>query len=205
LVNELSGEELKQEIKKGAEEKAGQALTEARAKAAVILSNARAEAERIVERRTGEVTKMTEQQEGAEAAKARMECSRKVLGVRSRYVEDAFSAAEQRVGELPSKDPKRYRIILSRLFSEAIEGLGEEGPEAVVRPQDRTVAEGILKELGRRAKGCTLSEEPLKAKGGVVVRSRDGRVFFVNTFESRFLRSRDEVRAKLEAALLKEG
>jgi len=199
-----SAEGLRQEIRKAAEGKAGSTLAEAKVKADAILADARGEAKKVAERRAGEATKLLDQQQASEAAKARMDCTRKVLEIRSRYVDEAFRTAEQRIMELPSKDQRLYRVVLARLISEAVQGLEGVEPVAVVRPQDRAMAESILKDVGGQGKKFTLAPEPLNAKGGVILRSKDGKVFFVNTFESRFLGSKDDVRGQVEAALLKE-
>jgi V/A-type H+-transporting ATPase subunit E len=207
----MSGEALRQEIRKAAETKAKQILVDAKQSADKIVAEAEAEAGKVLEDRVHDLEESLKQVEKSEAAKARMESSGRILGIHSRYTEEAFREAESRVKSLPTTDPVLYRSVLTNFITEAIEEVGSVRVVAVVRPSDRALAEEILKNLagargaGGRGAQCSVSSESLDVTGGVVFHTDDKRFYFVNTFESRFLKAREEVRAKVMDALLRDG
>ena len=204
----MSGEALKQEIRKGAEERAKQVVVDAKASAEKILADAEVEAKRILDSRTRDARRRLEQVERSEAAKARMECTKRILGLQSQFIEQVFSEAESRLGRMPTSDPAEYRSVLSGLISEAAQELAGASLVAVVREEDRTLVEDILRspEDGPVAGGqlvrVSLSDEHLKSSGGVLLAAEDGRSYFVNTFESRLLRAREQLRARVTDILL---
>jgi V/A-type H+-transporting ATPase subunit E len=202
----MSGEALKLEIRKGAQDRANLVLTEAKAKADQILSEASTEAKRTLESRTQDAQRRLEQVERSEAAKARMECTRKVLGLQSKYVEQAFSEAESKLRALPTAEPARYKAALTRFIAEGSDALSGASLMVVVRDADRKLVEGILQTaVGARAERISLSSESLKSSGGIVIKTEDERGYYVNTFESRLLKAREELRAKVTDALLRSG
>jgi V/A-type H+-transporting ATPase subunit E len=204
----VSGEALKQEIRRTSEDKAKLTLTEAKAKAEQMLAEAGSEAKRILEARTQDAQRRLDQLERSEAAKARMECTRKILGLQSRYIEQAFSEAESRLNGMPTSDPARYKNALTRFMTEASQELGSASLVAIVRETDRKLMESIVRASGEDPRGAggrsriAVASEPLKSSGGIVLRTEDERGYFVNTFESRMLRAREELRAKVTDILL---
>jgi vacuolar-type H+-ATPase subunit E/Vma4 len=207
----LSGEALKEEIRKGAQDKAALVLTEARTKAEEIMAEAESESKRLLEARLQDAQRRLEQVERSEAAKARMECTRKILGLQSRYVEEAFSEAESRLNSLPTRDPAQYRSVLARLIAEASGELAGARLVAIVRESDRKLAEDIVRVIGDETDASggkpriSVSGEPLGSSGGVILRTEDEKGYFVNTLESRLLRARDELRANVTDTLLGRG
>lgn len=204
----MSGEALKQEIRKTAEERAQQALADARAKADIIIAEADQEARNIAERKVRDAKRRIEQMKRSETARARMECTKSLLNLQSQYVEEAFREAELRVTSLPASDPELYKSVLTHLVFEAFERLNRTRLIAVVRDSDRALLESILKDLNieHRADSAgvnySISSESLHASGGILIHSENMRVYYVNTFESRFLNSREGLRAKVAEALL---
>jgi len=204
----MSGEALKQQIRREAEGRAKLTLNEARAKAEQILTEADGGAKSILETRLQDAQRHLGQVERSEVAKARMECTKRILGLQSQFIEQVFSEAESRLGRMPTSDPAEYRSVLSGLISEAAQELAGASLVAVVREEDRTLVEDILRspEDGPVAGGqlvrVSLSDEHLKSRGGVVLATEDGRGYFVNTFESRLLRAREQLRARVTDILL---
>jgi V/A-type H+/Na+-transporting ATPase subunit E len=193
----MSGEALKQEIRKGAEEKAKLTVADAKSKAEQILAEAEGEAKRVLDSRMRDAHRHLEQVERSEAAKARMECTRRILGIQAQYVERAFKDAEARLSRFPAGEQAQYQHALTGFITEGSKALGGAALVAVVRDADREIVEGIA-----RSSGASISTEPLESIGGVVIRTKDERSYFVNTFESRLLRAREELRAKVTDTLL---
>jgi len=204
----MSGEALKQEIRKGAEEKAALTLTEARSKAEQIMADAEVQAKRLLETRLEAAHRRLEQVERSEAAKARMECTRRVLVLQSRYVDQAFAEAESMLRGIPASDQAGYGNTLRRFIAEAVEALGSSTLVALVRAPDKKLVETVLRSLGGDSGASSpppkvsISGEPLESMGGIVLLTPDERSYFVNTFESRLLRAREELRAKVTETLL---
>jgi vacuolar-type H+-ATPase subunit E/Vma4 len=198
---------LKQEIRSSAEAKVSELLTNARNKADSIVAEAEAEALHIRDRKEFEATKRLEQMERSEMAKARMECSKTKLTMQSKYVERAFDEAYAEVTSLPKRDPQMYKRVLANYVSEALHHLMGNANHlvAIVRADDKQIVEAILEKLDvKGSPSVSISDESLYAAGGILLRSDNSRVYFVNTFESRFLISKEELRAEVVSALLKK-
>lgn len=203
----MSSETLKQEIRRTAAQNAEKVLADAKAEAARILAEAESQARAITERRVNESQKLLDQGERSEVAKARVEGARNLSTAEARVVEDAFREAESRVSSLPSSDPGRYKSVLTRFIEEAREQLGGATLVVVARGQDRELVNEVLRGLPRGGDlpECTMSADSLEARGGVIVHTEDMRVYYVNTFDSRLRRAREELRAKVVAAMFEGG
>jgi vacuolar-type H+-ATPase subunit E/Vma4 len=206
----LSSEALKQEIRRTAGEKAEKVLADAKTNADKVLAEAESQARAITEDRIRDSEKLMSQLERSEAAKARMECARNLLSAQSRYVEEAFRQAETIVYGLPSSNPELYKSVLSRFIAEACAELSGFRLLVVARDSDRGLVEDVIRRLkaetesGGRALDCSVSGESLDARGGVILHTEDMRVYYVNTFESRFLKTKEELRAKVADTLVRQ-
>lgn len=152
-----------------------QAKTQSAREAEDILDNARAEAETTRRRQISEIRQRLKLQEQLEKSKIVTE----VLDQSKRRVMDTL------------KDEKKYLPHLNALIASSI---SEIGLDAVVvhlnsRDLNRTSASelerAIARVLGRSVK-IELSAEPIKALGGTVVSSRDGKTRIINTLDQRF-------------------
>lgn len=201
----MSAEALKQEIRKSSEDRALQVLAEAKKKADAIISEAEAEAKNVLERRVQEAGRRLGQSEKFEAAREKMENTRKILRLQSSYYEQAFREAESRVSTLPTSDAGLYRRVLTNFFAEALERIGSNDLIVVTREVDRSLVERILNELRGQMKTelkCSVSRsESLDLAGGLILHSTNMRVYYVNTFESRFATAREDFRAEVVEAL----
>ncbi len=205
----MSAEALKQEIRKSSEDRALQVLADAKKKADTIISEAEGEAKNVLARRVQEAERRLEQLEKFEAAKGKMEYTRKILRLQSSYYEQVFREAESQISTLPTSDPDLYRRVLTSFFAEALERIGGNDLIVVARQADRSLLERILDELHGQMKTelkCSISpSESLDSAGGVVVHSRNLRIYYVNTFESRFATAKEDFRADVVEALEKRG
>jgi vacuolar-type H+-ATPase subunit E/Vma4 len=207
----MSGEALKREIRTEAEEKARKLLADAKESADKMIAEAEGRAREVLAQKLQESARNLDQLERAEEARSRMECSRSILTLQSRYFEEVFEEAEARLKSLPTKDPALYKSVLTNFMLEAAEGLEGAHLLAVVRDEDRTLVEGILKDFlkvrwkdGRKVT-FSLSDESLDAAGGMLLHTDDMRTYFVNTFESRLLKTKTEERAKVLDSLQRAG
>lgn len=199
----MSADALKQEIRKSSEDRALQVLADAKKKADAIINEAEAEAKNVLERRVKEAERHFEQSEKFESAKEKMENTRKILQLQSSYYEQAFRDAESRVNTLAINDSALYRRVLTNFVTEALERIGSNDLVVVARDSDRSLIERILDELRGQMKTelkCLISPS-LNSAGGVIVHSANMRVYYVNTFESRFATAREDFRADIVEAL----
>lgn len=206
----MSGEALKQGIRREAEAKAKKILEDAKDEAGRILAEAETKSMEIVENRVKDARKRMDELVKSEAAKARMECAKRILGIQSQYMEEAFRMAEARVEGLPDSDPELYGDMLLSFIKEGIVALDCDSVVIAARERDRALVEDILKRLeavppGGRLSRISVSDKPVDASGGVVMHSGDERVYYVSTFESRLQKSREELRAKVLATLRGKG
>lgn len=202
----MSGEALRNEIRKSAEAQAEKILSEARSKAAEALAEAESSARLIHERKGREARARAELEKGSGAARVRLECRKRVLLLRAKYVAEAFARAESLVKGLPESRPDVYARVLKRLIAEGADALGTAELTLVVRAPDRGVAEKGFAATGGTMGGpggFRLSDVPLEAAGGVVLHADDRRLYYVNTFESRLRQAQEELRAKVASALLR--
>jgi V/A-type H+/Na+-transporting ATPase subunit E len=204
----LSAEALRQEIRKTAQERAREALESARVKSEMIIAEADKEAKNLLQSKARDAKKRIEQMRRADEASARMHCTTRLLSLQSRYVEEAFRQAGSKVMSLPTNDPELYETVLKRLTIESFERLGRPHLVAAVRDSDVPLLERILEGLKNDSKSeysridCSISAEPLETSGGILVHTDNMKVYYVNTFESILLSSREALRARVIQTLL---
>lgn len=200
-------EVLRSEIRKAAEEESKRILFEAEQKAKNIISEAEQKAKNIMEKRIQETTKKLEEKEKVELAIARIDGKKKVLDVKSKYLEETFKEAENRLNRIPTENPELYKKILSDFIIEGIKNLG--GSKFLVKINQRDqviindVIEMVKKKLHNKSLDIKVSSETLNASGGVIVYTDDMRLYYTNTFESRLMKFKSENRSKVLEILLR--
>lgn len=203
----MSAEALREEIRKSSEDRALQVLTEAKKKADAIIDEAELEARNILEKRVKEAEGKNEQTEKFEIANINMECTKKLLRLRSSYIDHAFHEAEISADRLPWEDLVLYRNVISNFIREALEGIGDVDLVVVARDSDKVLVQSVLDDL-RNGSGfswlkCKVSQtESLQSSsGGIIIHSANMRIYYVNTFESRFAKVKEEFRAEVVEVL----
>ncbi len=207
----MSIDSLKLEIRKTAEEEAKRILADAEEKAKNILNDAEQKAKNIIERKIQETVKKLEEKEKVELAIARIDGRRKVLDVKSKYLEMVFKEAENRLNKLPLENPELYKNVLSDFIIDGIKNL--EGTKFIVKinQRDQAIINDVINlvkaKLGKNYKNIEIkiSQEPLNASGGVIIYTEDMRLYYTNTFESRLMKFKSENRGKILDILLRSG
>lgn len=108
-------------------------------------------------------------------------------------INQAKERAEDKIGS------KEYKGILKRLATEAAEALEEDEVEIQVpEGHEKYLDVGkIEKEISRKRDkdiSISLSDEPLDAKGGAIIRNMNNTKWVENTFEKRIERMSDDIR-----------
>jgi vacuolar-type H+-ATPase subunit E/Vma4 len=123
--------------------------------------------------------------------------AREALTAREAWLGRAVSEGQRRLAEL--RPPAERRADLARLAREGLDRLPEGPVEIAVAPADAALCdEGFAREIAAGRALRVVPDEGV-ARGGVVVRSADGKVSFDNGFEARARRFESIWRAALGA------
>jgi len=200
------------EIEKSAAQESEAVLSEARKRADRVLAEARAEALR----RERAVLLKGEQEANQEAqrivAEARIRARRAEIDAREKVLQQALDQAQQMLQAMTAQGAA-YKAALERLTYAAAISSGAEALEILMSQRDRQllsqddlrgIAARISSEQGIAAR-LTCAQESLDCRGGVVLRSADGRVRVDNTFEARLDRLRHALRTEAARLLFQEA
>ena len=205
----MSMEELKSELRRLAEEEAKRIIEEADEESRRILAQAEDEAKKATERRRQETGRKLAEKERVELASARIEARRRISNVKSKYLDQVFIEAENRLKEIANKKTSTYQKAMVNYVAEAVKSLEGNTFMIQIRRQDQPIADRILelaeKSLSKSGKNVTLKISPtqMNSLGGVIVHTEDMRQYYVNTFESRLAKTRSENLGKIMETLLK--
>ena len=157
-----------------------------------ILAQARAEARQIEEDACADASAPAIAERARILHRARLEALRVVGDVREDLVDTAIARARERLASI--RADHSYSTVLRTLTEEALTELasgGAEKAQILADPRDRALLETILDDL----KLDMPVGYGLNCWGGLIAKSKEGRVVVINTFESRldhaaaFLRS----------------
>jgi V/A-type H+/Na+-transporting ATPase subunit E len=147
-------------------------------RAEAIGQEARAEAERITASTVESAEAIARLKSEKRLNAAIMQMRRDMATVRDEAIQRAFERASERLADL--RGTPQYEGIFAGLLAEATQAATGEC-EILVDPADRELAARLVAGLGNR---CPVVPE-INTIGGLSVSQSNGRVLFVNTFESR--------------------
>jgi len=181
---------------------------EAREKARKIVEDAKKRAEALKTEKLEELRLRVRRGLYREYALKKLELRKRFTLRKSQVVKELLDAAVERALEMVERSDPRYLESLKRLTVEAVLQVGSD--DVVVyccNSRDREYLEGVLNDLikdiearGRRVR-IKIASEPIRCRGGVLVVSADGRVFYNNTLEARIKRVEEEFLPVLIAEL----
>lgn len=185
-------EDLKAQLRFLKEVETKEIVDNARREAVVLVEDAKAKAKEIREARTEGVLRQAHELETREIESARVQGRRQLLSSRFNYIEQAFSNALKKITELASKQDATYINNLKGLIFEAVKSMTGTTFELVVHPRDKAFVKQRLSEIEQElsnVKGSPIklkiSDQPIRAVGGVLVQSEDQRQVFNNSLEAR--------------------
>ena len=140
-----------------------------------LLSNARAEAEGVKRREISEIRHKLKLQEESE---------------KSSIVTEVLDETKTRAAEILN-DESKYLPYLAALAAEGIREIGLDPVVIHLNSSDLkrvsvTDLERQISKLLKKPAKIEFSKEPIKALGGTVISSKDGRTRIVNTLDQRF-------------------
>ncbi|KQC04339.1 MAG: hypothetical protein APR53_10890 [Methanoculleus sp. SDB] len=124
-------------------------------------------------------------------SQASMDARRIVRVEREAGISHCFMEAEKALTVLVGTSG--YRQVLENLIQSGLAELGAEEVSVVCTERDRTLVAALLKDLSGRAPPLTLLSECAIAGGGVILRSKSGKITLNNTFEARMERMQDDL------------
>lgn len=188
--------DLKFVIRIRAEEEARKIVEEAKREAEKIVRNAELEAkkkyEKILEERRRKFKIKAEQVLAAEKAKLRIRYSQE----KAKLVDDIFQKAENAIYTKITEMTREEKIeLLLRLIKEAVKAMGPGQYKVSVNESDMEILGDVLKQASKILDEDVMLDkgETLNVKGGVIVKSADGKRFYDNTIEARIENARAEL------------
>ncbi len=197
-----------EKISQETDEKVESILNEARSKVEKIIARANMQSERkkadIVEK--GERESFLEKQRII--ADARIKARKMKWDAGEEVVNKAFKISRDKINEIRSEGKyggEDYSEVLKRLIKEA--GLNIGGGDLIViatKEDANFIEKGSLDDIAEEIEGETkvkttinLSKENISGLGGVIVRTKDGKMEVDNTYEERIRRQSEALRAKI--------
>ncbi|MCK5559987.1 MAG: hypothetical protein KAJ51_05315 [Thermoplasmata archaeon] len=125
---------------------------------------------------------------------ARRVARRTVLGKKEELIIECFDQAKAQLKKLSGDE---YGKTIRRLITDGMKLIGNEVIAIPSKDEDL----GIIKEFS----SLTLSNERTGAIGGIILKSKDGKIIVNNTFDAILDRYKEDVRTEVANALFFEG
>jgi vacuolar-type H+-ATPase subunit E/Vma4 len=170
-----------EEILNKARSEAARIESDAEEKGAKILAEAKDKRKDALERAKNEAEAVAANEKNEKIAAAHLEAKRIVSHAKEGAI--AASLSEVLEGTKLSRE-KDYKQLLKELIAQ---GVAEIGKDAIVKTNkgDQKLAHSL---------GFKVDEDAVDCIGGAVISSPDGKVVFNNTFEAKFLLSKERLR-----------
>lgn len=174
--------------------------SEAQDRASEIVADAEKEGEELVSKRERAAKQQREATLVRARSSAELEAASMRLRAQQNVIESVFDEAAERIDAVVA-DPTTYTPVLKTLASEAVAALPAGGDLTVlVHPDEKPVAEKVLKDLGVDAK----LETSDAVRGGVRMKGPKGTASIENTLYERLDALRDDLANEVYEVLLQK-
>jgi len=180
----MSAEKIIQKIKSDAEAQAKEVLMQAEKEASSLLEQAKADAKVKSDQILKDGKAKAENEKKILLSQANQELKRKTLEAKEEVISQCFSKAEE---ELKGLSGANYQKIVKSLIEQGISRIDGKAQVVVTRPEDKEVAKSLGIEVAGQTEGL----------GGIIVKSKDGRVTVDNTFDGILKRKYYEIRVEV--------
>ena len=184
-----------EKIREDSEKEVERIIGEAKKKSEEIIKKSEKDGKKRYEELIIQGKKNAELEKQRIIANARLQAKKLILETKESIIEKTFSLAEKKLRDMVSSD--EYENILRKLIEEAISSIPDKQLQILCDERDRELLRKIIKEFPR----VELSEENISTIGGIIVKSKDGRIQVDNTFETRIERMRNDLRVKVARIL----
>jgi|SRR5271157_661386 len=197
-------ENLKSQVKFMNEIEAKEIVEEASEQSQKIIKDAEGEAAKITERKMKETEETFQEKETSELESAKLEQKRKISNLKTELLTQAIDESTAILKKMSEDQTSQYKESLNKLIVEAVTAIQASDMEILSNHRDQEVIKQELQELKKKPqkrKGKQLnvivSEETLDCLGGIIVRDKDKKRIFNNTFEARLAKARQELGNKM--------
>ncbi|MFW9907380.1 MAG: V-type ATP synthase subunit E [Candidatus Thorarchaeota archaeon] len=169
------------------------------------------EAKRKAKEAADVITKKAELQAKAEMsryeASAKLKSKYRMLQSKEQLIEDVLDTATRKLDGIVGK--AEYKKVLTKLAIDGGVALRGETLELKLPKNHAThvdvaeIEKAISKETGIKMK-VTISKEPIRSKGGVIITTPDSKKQVINTFEARLERLEDRIRERIASILFED-
>jgi V/A-type H+-transporting ATPase subunit E len=187
----MSVDAIVERIRADAEEEARKVRERAEEEASSIIAAASREAEDEYSRVLGEGRRETRMLTSRILAQASIDARRLVREEKERGLAFCFAEAEKALHRLTQSG--EYRQVLKNLMTGGVRELGADEIILVATERDHDLVADIITELGAETPRVALKPECAITAGGVILRSKSGKVTVNNTFEARMERFQDDL------------
>ncbi|MCK4566973.1 MAG: hypothetical protein KAU48_06660 [Candidatus Thorarchaeota archaeon] len=166
------------------------------------------EAKRRADEKASDIIKKAELQAKSELSKykasAKLKSKFKMLEIKYTLINEVLTATKEKMESIIGK--VKYKKVLTRLIVEGCKALSEEKLELIFPKNHASnvniaeIEKVIAKKIGKKTK-ISISKETIQSKGGVIIRTLDGRRWVDNTFEARLERFENTVRDTISSIL----
>ncbi len=184
-----------EKIREDSEKEVERIIGEAKKKSEEIIKKSEKDGKKRYEELIIQGKKNAELEKQRIIANARLQAKKLILETKESIIEKTFSLAEKKLRDIVSSD--EYESILRKLIEEAISSIPDKQLQILCDERDRELLRKIIKEFPR----VELSEENISTIGGIIVKSKDGRIQVDNTFETRIERMKNDLRVKVARIL----
>ncbi len=187
----MTAEKIIERIKKDSEKEIKQILREAEQKETIIIEEAKKEAKQEAEKILADGTQQAENISKIIISKASQDVKREIMNAREKIIDECFVKAHH---ELSTLTGDRYKNLVKKLIENGCKKLNGQCNISISRDIDREIATS----MGLQVIGT------IETTGGIIIKSKDGRITLDYTFDGILQRKKDEIRRKVGKLLFSE-
>jgi V/A-type H+/Na+-transporting ATPase subunit E len=203
-------EDLKSHLRLLHETEIHEIIEDAERQSSQIIKEASERADEIKMQKKKDILQKMQEEETSILSLAKIEQRKKIAKAKSQLSEDLFSESMKRLRKLKNENEPKYWMHLERLVVEAITKLSGTQFEVLINESDKKYIKENIRKLEKKASGIkktpvrlSIAEEILRASGGAVVRTKDGKEIFNDTWEARSGKVKQEMTGRILELLFK--
>jgi V/A-type H+-transporting ATPase subunit E len=203
-------EDLKSHLRLLHETEIHEIIEDAERQSSKIIEEAKERAEEIRSQKMKEILQKMQGKETSTLSLAKIEQRKKIARAKAQLLEDIFLESMKGLGKMDSENEQRRSASLERLVAEAVTKLDGTEFEILTNEGDKKCIKENIKKFEKKVSGMkktpvrlSIANEMLKASGGVVVRTMDGKQIFNNMWEARLGKVKQEMAGQILELLFK--
>jgi len=180
----MTAEKILERIKKDSEKEIKQILKEAEKQISIIIKDAKEDAKQESDKILSDGKQQAENIKKIIISKASQDARREIMNAREKIIDECFIKAHHELSTLKGAE---YKNVVKKLIEDGCNKLNGQCTVLISRDIDREIATS----MGLQVIGT------VETAGGIVIKSRDGRITLDHTFDGIMKRKKDEIRRKV--------